>query len=194
MSQPQNNDINRETRIDQPRLPADGDDSFEAPTPRKKTSLPLYIGIGIAAVLILIAAAAALSKHVRHELAISIVRQPTPYTQLYFTHPGTLPAKLKVGHKGTFEFTIVNDENQTYRYTYVVTLVDSKQHLVVSSETATVSSGQTATRSVTIAPAGSKSPYLVTVTLKGVNQSISFHGVTSAPKAAKPTKGKPAKG
>lgn len=179
MSQPENSSNNRETRVDQPRLPFDGDDSIDNPTPRKKTSLPLYIGIGIAVVLVLIAGAAAFSKHVRHELAISIVRQPTPYTQLYFTHPATLPGKLKAGHKSTFDFTVVNDENRAYHYTYVVTLAGSKQHLVMGPETASISNGQSATRSVTIVPKDRKSHYLITVTLEGVNQSISFHAVTS---------------
>ena len=120
-----------------------------------------------------------MSKQFRHQLALSIVRQPTPYTQLYFTHPGALPGKLKVGQKNTFDFTIVNDENRAYRYTYIVMLDDSKKHLVVSTATATINNGQSATRSVTIVPKDRKSKYLITVTLEGMNQSIRFYSATS---------------
>jgi hypothetical protein len=141
--------------------------------------LPLYIGAGLIIILILIAAAASLSKQVRHQLELSIVRQPAPYTQLYFSHLAALPEKLKVDQKNTFDFTIINDENRSYHYTYSISLDDPKTHLVVSRETVTIDNGSSATRAVTVVPKDHKARYLITVALEGVNQSIHFYGQTS---------------
>jgi hypothetical protein len=180
------NRINRDPRPDLTRTPAGRSGQVENRPSQvddqgtgKRPPLPLYIGIGLIVILILILAVAALSKPFRHQLAISIVRQPTPYTQLYFADPGTLPAKLKVDQKNTFDFTIVNDENRAYSYTYAVTLADSRSHSVVTTETVTIDSGGSVTRPVTLAPKDRKAKYLVTVALAGINQSVHFYGATS---------------
>jgi hypothetical protein len=178
MRLPQNNHVDQDGHADSSRPSVDRGGQVGSQDLRSKAPLPLYIGIGLATVLILVAAAAALSKPFRHQLALSIVRQPTPYTQLYFPHPGTLPGKLKVDRKNTFQFAIVNDENRAVRYTYTV-LLDSSKSRRVSTATVTVSNGQTVTPSVTVVPKERKSRYQISVTLKGMNQSIHFYGTTS---------------
>jgi hypothetical protein len=178
MRQPQNNHVDQSGHADSSRPFVDGDGRAGSQDLHRKASLPLYIGIGLVAILIIIAAAAALSKQVRHQLALSVVRQPTPYTQLYFPHPGTLTKKLKVDRKNTFQFAIANDENRAVRYTYIV-LLDGSKSRHVSTATVTVSNGQTVTPSVTVVPRKRKSRYQISVTLKGMNQSIHFYGTTS---------------
>ena len=178
MRQPQNNHVDQGGQADSSGPADDRCDQVGTQGLRRKAPLPLYIGIGLVAILTLIAAAAAVSKQFRHQLALSIVRQPTPYTQLYFPHPGTLPGKLKVDRKNTFQFAIVNDENLAVRYTYIVLFDDSKSRRV-STATVTVSNGQTVTPSVTVIPRERKSRYQISVTLKGMNQSIHFYGTTS---------------
>ena len=178
MRQPQNNHVDQGGHADSSRPSVDRGGEVGSQGFRSKASLPLYIGIGLVTILILIAAAATLSKPFRHQLALSIVRQPTPYTQLYFPHPGTLPGKLKVDRKNTFQFAIVNDENRAVRYTYIV-LFDGSKSRHVSTATVTVSNGQTVTPSVTVVPRERKSKYQISVTLKGMNQSIHFYGTTS---------------
>src|SRR5580658_2509874 len=116
MRQPQNNHVDQDGQADSSRPSVDRGGQAGSQGLRSKAPLPLYIGIGLVTVLILIAAAAALSKQFRHQLALSTVRQPTPYTQLYFPHPGTLPGKLKADRKNTFQFAIVNDETRAVRY------------------------------------------------------------------------------
>jgi hypothetical protein len=178
MLEPQNNHVGADGHADPSRPSVDRYGQVENQALHRKTSLPLYIGAGLIAILILIVAAAALSKQFRHQLALSIVRQPTPYTQLYFPHLGALPEKLKVDQKNTFQFTIVDDENRAFRYTYIVVFDDSKSHLS-STGAVTVNNGQSVTRSVTVIPKDSKSKYQVSVTLKGMNQSVHFYGTTS---------------
>jgi hypothetical protein len=178
MRQPQNNHVDQDGHADSSRPSVDRCGQAGSPGLRSKAPLPLYIGIGLVTILILIAAAAALSKQFRHQLALSIARQPTAYTQLYFPHPGTLPGKLKVDRKNTFQFAIVNDENRAVRYTYIV-LFDGSKSRRVSTTTVTVSNGQTVTPSVTVVPRERKSRYQISVTLKGMNQSIHFYATTS---------------
>lgn len=178
MRQPQNNHVSPDGHAD-PSLPSvDRYGQVEKQALHWKTPLPLYIGAGLITILILIVAAAALSKQFRHQLTLSIVRQPTPYTQLYFSHPRALPGKLKVDEKNTFQFTIVNDENRAFRYTYIVVFDDSKSHLA-STGAVTLNNGQSVTRSVTVIPKDRKSKYQISVTLKGMNQSVHFYGTTS---------------
>jgi hypothetical protein len=84
-----------------------------------------------------------------------------------------------VAQKNTFDFAIVNDESRVYRYTYIVTLDDSRSHSVVGTQTVTVANGGSVTRPVTVVPKDRKAKYLITVTLEGLNQSIHFYGETS---------------
>lgn len=179
MQQQRNNRISPDPRTDVRRPPTDRYGPVNNRTRREKTRLPLFIGVGLAVILILIAAAALVSKQVRHQLALSIVRQPTPYTQLYFSHIAMLSGKLSVDQKNTFDFTIVNDENRVYSYTYTVSADDSKTHLVASREVVTIDSGSSVTRAVTIVPKDRKAKYLITVTLEGMNQSIHFYAQTA---------------
>lgn len=179
MSRPQSNRISPDPRTDLPRPPVDRYSKVDDRTSLKKKRLPLYIGSVLLIILILIAAAASLSKQVRHQLELSIVRQPTPYTQLYFSHLAALPGKLKVDQKNTFDFTIVNDENRSYHYTYAISLDDPKTQVVISRGAVTIDNGSSATRAVTIVPKDRKARYLITIALEGVNQSIHFYGQTS---------------
>lgn len=175
----QNDHIDQDSPVDLPRTPGARHSQINSQAPRKKTSLPLYIGIGLIIFILAAAVASMLSKSLRHQIALSIVRQPTPYTQLYFSHAGTLPEQLKIDQKNTFDFTIANDESRAYRYTYTVTLDDSRSHSVVSTETVTIDDGGDVTRPVTVVPKDHKAKYLVTIALEGMNQSIHFYGETS---------------
>jgi hypothetical protein len=175
----QNDHIDQDSLVDLPRTPDARRSQINSRTVRKKTSLPLYIGVGLIVFILVAAVAAVSSKSLRHQIALSIVRQPTPYTQLYFSHAGALPVRFKIGQKNSFDFTIVNNESRAYRYTYTVTLDDSRSHSVVSIETVTIDDGGEVTRPVTLVPKDHKANYLVTIALEGMNQSIHFYAETS---------------
>jgi hypothetical protein len=172
--------VGRQSQVDnQPDQADNRHNQVDDQAARKRPPFLLYMGVGLVVILILIVAAATLSKPFRRQLEISIVRQPTPYTQLYFARPGTLPGKLKVDQKNIFDFTIVNDEGRKYSYTYTVTLADSRSHSVVTKDTVTIDNGGSVTRPATLVPKDRKAKYRVTVALGGLNQSIYFYGETS---------------
>lgn len=145
---------------------------------RRNTLRRAGIAVGLAVLLLVAALGAAFPKQLKHQWELSAVRQPTPYTQLYFTAPASIPSILVAGQPNTFDFTIENDEGHAYRYTYVITLEDSRAQQV-SKETVSVNSGERVTRAVTVQPTDKKSRYLVSVTIPSLNQSIHFYGETS---------------
>jgi hypothetical protein len=179
MRQSQNRRSSAATHADPRRVPPDNYGEADSRVPRKSRKLWPPIGVGLAGVLAILGTAALFPQQFKHQLEISFVRQPTPYTQLYFTNPSTLPVNLLVDQGNAFEFTIENDESRAHSYTYTVTADDSRSHLVVSTQTVTVGNGDSATRVVTVTPRDSKSRYLISITLEGMNQSIHFYGKTS---------------
>jgi hypothetical protein len=81
----------------------------------------------LAAILLFLLAGATVvvSGQVRHQLALSFVRQPTHYTELYFAAPGP----VEVASDGdavtvSVRFTVVNHEGRTTVYPYVVGVAD----------------------------------------------------------------------
>jgi hypothetical protein len=179
MRQSQNRRFSADPRADPRRIPPDSYGEADRRVLRKRKKLWPAIGVGITGLLAILGTAVLFPQQFKHQLEISFVRQPTPYTQLYFTNPSTLPVNLLVDQGNAFEFTIKNDEGRAYRYTYTVTADDSRSHLVVSTQTVTVGDGDSTTRVVTVTPRDAKSRYLISITLDGMNQSIRFHGATS---------------
>jgi hypothetical protein len=57
----------------------------------------------------------------RHEWALSLIRQPTPFTALSFDRSWALPATAKAGQPIAFTFTIDNEQGRPISYRYVVT-------------------------------------------------------------------------
>jgi hypothetical protein len=171
--------INPETRADLPQILDDKPGHLSGRTTRTIAVPRRYAIFSLVGTFIMIGLALGFSKPLQHQFALSIVRQPTLYTQLYFTDPGKLSDRLRTDQKNIFYFSLVNNENRAFRYVYVVTLDDSASHLVVSRETVTIGRGSTLTRRVTVVPRQPKSKYLITITLEGLNQSIHFFARTS---------------
>lgn len=114
----------------------------------------------------------------RHQLEISVVRQPTPYTQLFFSDPAALPKKLTVGHANKFSFTIINNEGHSQTYHYTVTVTHAKSRTVASEGSLTLGDQQSSTQTVAVKPASRGSQYLIEVALSGTSDLIQFYGDT----------------
>lgn len=136
----------------------------------------------VAAVVMLIAIGSLLAicfpTQFKHQLDISVFRQPTPYTQLFFSDATTLPKKLEVGHPNKFSFTVINDQGHAATYRYTVTITGAKLQKVASQGSFTLRDSQSITRTVTVVPTVKKTQYLIKVALSGTVDFIQFYGKT----------------
>jgi hypothetical protein len=98
-----------------------------ADTPARQPVLRGY-GVVLAVLLVLLfagAAMAAVSGSVRHELVLSLVRQPEKYTVLYFSGNGLTQVNSSPGVAIlSVAFTIVNHEGKATQFPYAVQVVD----------------------------------------------------------------------
>lgn len=136
----------------------------------------------VAVAVICIAAAAALGiafpHQIAHQIALSVTRQPTPYTELYFSDPQSLPASLSLSAPNLFGFTGVNHEGRDTVYSYVVTLASSYGSSTIAQGRIDLKNNMSATRPVNVRPTHSATEYVTTVSLLGRSETIRFRGVS----------------
>src|ERR1700735_3351225 len=150
--------------------------------PRKTRRRPrwkLPISIGLVGVAIRVGLAVAFPKQIKYQIQISLFRQITPYTQLFFTDPAALSSQLRVNDENKLSFTVINDQGRSRNYQYTVTMADAGRKALVTQGAFTVKNGGTLTRDVLFEPKFHKTRYLITVKLNGLDQSIHYYGVTS---------------
>jgi hypothetical protein len=153
--------------------------NVRVPQPSRKSSgHGVVIGVGLSCVALLVGLYAAFPRQFQHQLQISLVRQPTPYTQLYFTNLNALSGKLLVDKPDSFAFTIENDQGQTWAYEYTVTVSAAGSHTVADVGALSIPNGTSVTRTFKFVPKSRRSRYLVTVSLSPTDQSIHFYGDT----------------
>ena len=134
----------------------------------------------VTAILVVCVAISVLVPAGRHQWALSIFRQATPYTALSFDHPTSLPVAAQAGQTLAFTFSIQNHEGHTVHYAYAVT--SSPGGSTPMKSTATVADGQTRAISVSLEPQCNGSPCRIQVTLPTYDQSIDF--LVSVPKSS----------
>ncbi len=132
----------------------------------------------VTAILVVIIAVSALVPAGRHQWALSLFRQPTPYTALSFDDPTSLPTAAKPGDSLAFTFSIANHEGHSLHYAYVVT--SSPGGSTPTTATTTVANGRTRAISVSVDPQCSGTPCRIRVMLPTQKQSIDF--LVTAPK------------
>jgi hypothetical protein len=150
--------------------------------PQKITRRPrwkLPISIGLVGVAIVAGLAVAFHDQIEYQIQISLFRQTTPYTQLFFTNPAALSSQLRVDDENKLSFTVINDQGQSRNYQYTVTVDDAGRKKLVTHGVFTIENGGRLTRNVPFEPKYHKTRYLITVQLNGLNQSIHYYGVTS---------------
>jgi hypothetical protein len=114
------------------------------------------------------------SPAVRKQITESVARQPTPYTELYFTDHTNLPAFLSTASTNEFAFTIGNHEGKALSYPYVVTATSSQGTTKVASGKVQVVSGRLVSTSVSFLAAAPATQYVITVQLSGRPEMIHF--------------------
>jgi hypothetical protein len=140
-----------------------------------------------------------LSPSGRHQWALSLFRQPTPYTVLAFSRPAALPATAVVNEPVGISFTVANHEGHAARYRYVLSVgsvfsagshgagshaagshgagshgAGSGRTRVLGSSARTVPDGATWTVSTAVRPTCGISPCRLEVSLPGYPETIDF--------------------
>lgn len=124
-------------------------------------------------VLVIIAASVYLPSG-RHQWALSLIRQPTPYTVLAFSKAANLPPRAVINQPVTVSFTIGNQEGQTENYRYVLTESPSRNTSVLGQSAQSVAAGSTWNVTTTVRPSCSSSPCRIQVSLPGHPEKIDF--------------------
>jgi hypothetical protein len=112
-----------------------------------------------------------------------LLPEPEKLTELYFTHPNSLPSTYIAGSTQAVAFTVHNLEYQTenYQYQIVETSDNGQQSQVLETANFTLKQGQykNVTNLVSLNDLGSR--VKVAVDLSNVNESISYwlNGVSS---------------
>jgi hypothetical protein len=168
-----------------PRLLMSNIDLGKAPEglQREQPRWALWLcGAGFVAAILV--AAGVLSPYFRHQLALSVIRQTTPYTQLGFKNSAALPATGVRGKPLHISFVIINNEGKQVLYRYVVSSGSGSQLQPLSSSSETVASGATWSVDATVVPQCAESACRVQVSLPQQGESIDFLYQDSSPKKA----------
>jgi hypothetical protein len=113
----------------------------------------------------------------RHQWALSVVRQPTPYTTLSFVHAVALPTAVPTEGEVSFSFTIANNEGRDMTYHYVVSSADrtaNQATAILQRGTLHLPTGHKGTASAEVRPVCSTATCRVVVSLEGQSESIDF--------------------
>lgn len=131
-----------------------------------------YLAVGI---LVVVAGslAALFSSALRHQVDISLKRQPAPYASLYFTSPATLPSDLPTDKSYPVSFTVANHDVDRRSFRYEVTLTSRSARNTAVGRVAVPSQG-TAETTVTVTPVQPCQPCKVVVALPTQHATIYF--------------------
>jgi hypothetical protein len=138
----------------------------------------------VTALALLAVGASLLAPYGRHQWALSLFRQPAPYTALAFSRPAALPATAVANEPVGISFTVANHEGHAARYRYVVSVgsvfsagssgTGSVRTRILGSSGRTVPDGATWTVSTAVRPACGSSPCRLEVSLPGYPETIDF--------------------
>ena len=123
---------------------------------------------------VLVIGASVLVPSARHQWALSLFRQPTPYTALAFNHASSLPAQAVINKPIAISFTVSNREGHKVSYRYVLTQSPSRTSGVLGQSEKTVAAGATWNVSTMVRPSCPSSPCRVQVSLPGHPETIDF--------------------
>jgi hypothetical protein len=110
----------------------------------------------------------------RHQWALSLIRQPTPYTVLSFNEAWTLPATAVVHQPIKVSFTVGNHEGRAVDYRYVLRESSSQSSRVLKESARMVAANATWTVSVTVRLVRAATPCHIEVSLPGHPETIDF--------------------
>jgi hypothetical protein len=110
----------------------------------------------------------------RHQWALSIFRQPTPDTALFFDKAWALPTTAIISAPMPISFTIENDEGRAVKYRYVLSISGGGHSHVLKQSARTVDTGEAWNVSAIIRPVCNTLHCRIEVSLTGHPEVIDF--------------------
>lgn len=143
----------------------------DAPTrePAPRRLWPIFVPLAVVAIAVSLLLPAG-----RHQWALSLIRQPTPYTALSFNRAWALPSSAVTNQLMPISFTVANEEGRAINYRYVVTESDYGVSKTLGGSSKIVDSGTTWTVSTVVRPSCAYSPCQIQVSLPGHPEKIDF--------------------
>jgi len=135
------------------------------------------IGGGLGVIVVLIALAGIFHSSIDRQMrAWKLLPEPEKLTELYFTHPNSLPTTYVPGQTQTVYFTVHNLEYQTtdYHYTISETNQSGSQSQTLSSASFSLPQNGYQKEAVNISTIDLGSRVKVEVDLKNVHESIDY--------------------
>lgn len=138
-------------------------------TNQQRRRWPALVGLAVLAI-----GASLLTPVGRHEWALSILRQPTRYTELSFDRASALPSTVEVDTSIRITFVVGNHEGSPLSYRYVITSDDGVYSNVLHRSRKTVAAGARWKVSIVVRPGCLLSPCRIEVSLPGHPETIDF--------------------
>ena len=117
----------------------------------------------------------------RHQWALSLIRQPTPYTALFFNKASALPVSAVRDRPMALSFSIANHEGKAITYRYVVSQEAAGKSQVLAQASRGVNVNTTWSVSAQVTPSCRSSPCRLTVSLPGHPETIDLLLTISGP-------------
>ncbi len=111
---------------------------------------------------------------IRHQWALSLVRQPARYTVLSFNDASALPTAAAVNQPIAFSFNVGNQEGRAADYRYIISESSGKTSHILSESSGSVAAGTTWTVSKVVRLSCRSSPCRIQVSLPGHAETVDF--------------------
>lgn len=128
----------------------------------------------LAIALTVLTVTSALSPVLRHQWALSLTRQPTPYTVLAFKQASALPTTAIRGKEIKVSFIINNEEGHPVRYRYVLASGSNRKLTSLSTSDKTVSAGTAWVVTESVVPKCAKAACKIQISLPSQQEKIDF--------------------
>ena len=142
-----------------------------------KTNKQITYGIALAAVIVLVILAVIFHTNIRNQLNDwKLLPEPEKLTELYFTHPNSLPSTYAAGGTQTVAFTVHNLEYQTENYQYQITETSNngQQNQILFSSSFVLKQNQYKNVSEPVSLLDFGSRVKISIDLTNVNETIDY--------------------
>ncbi len=143
------------------------------PDPRHNRSTQRWWPI-LTPLMALVVGVSLLFPAIRHQWALSLIRQSARYTVLSFNDASALPAAATVNQPIAFSFNVGNHEGRAVDYRYIISESSGKTSHILRESSRSVAAGTTWTVSQVVRLSCRSTPCHIQVSLPGHPETVDF--------------------